>query len=56
LLHENNPESAANVPVVIRPTEVQESRAVAGNYRAMRGASTETLHLIIRQRSEHKQH
>jgi len=34
----------------------QESRAVAANYRAMRGTCIESLHLIIGQRSEEKQH
>ena len=30
----------------------QEGGAVAGNHRAMRGACTESLHLILEQRSE----
>ena len=30
----------------------QEGRAVAGNHRAMRGTCTESLHLILGQRSE----
>jgi len=33
----------------------QEGRAVAGNYRAMRDTRTESLHLILGQRSEWKQ-
>jgi len=34
----------------------QESRAVAGNYRAMRDTCTESLNLILGQRSECQQH
>jgi len=34
----------------------QEGRAVAGNHRAMRDACTESLHVILGQRSEQKEH
>jgi len=33
-------------------TKKQEGRAVAGNYRAMRGTCTESVYLILGQRSE----
>jgi len=36
--------------------KVQEGRAVAGDYRGMQGTCTESLHLILGQRSEYKEH
>ena len=36
--------------------KIQESRAVAGNHRAMQGTCIESLNLIPAQRSEQKEH
>jgi len=46
------------VPYIHHPisTRKQESRALTGKHRAMRGTCTESLHLIIGKCSEKKQH